>query len=45
MEDKKIFQCPLAIIINFNNDDIIVTSGEKGPNNDEGDDLDWIKQL
>ena len=44
MEKKKIFENPLAIIIKFNNDDIIVTSA-KGPNNDEGDDLDWIKQL
>ena len=39
MKDKKFFEIPLAIIIEFNIEDIMTASG--GPNNEETEDIDW----
>lgn len=40
MKEKKNFQIPTAILIEFGVEDIILTSGD-GPNNAQDPDLDW----
>ena len=41
MKKKNRFECPKAIVIRINDDDIILTSGPGGGTSEEGDDWEW----